>query len=77
MKADDDMTMMMMAEEPKAEATKELDVDHDKAEKGTQKEEHLLKEPVSTADEQENIRELLLEFLLEVTPSQSVQPLGE
>ncbi|KAI4891478.1 hypothetical protein NFI96_023830, partial [Prochilodus magdalenae] len=74
---DDDMTMMMVAEEPKAEATKELDVDHDKAEEGTQKEEHLLKEPVSTADEQENIRELLLEFLLEVTPSQSVQPLGQ
>ncbi|KAI4871361.1 hypothetical protein NFI96_004827 [Prochilodus magdalenae] len=75
--ADDDMMMMKEAEEPTADAIKELDVVHEEDKEGTQKEESLLENPVSTADEQENVREMLLEFLLEAAPSQSVQPLGQ
>ena len=77
MEAGDDLTMTQEAEEPTADAIKELDVDHEEDKEGTQKEESLLENPVSTADEQENVREMLLEFLLEAAPSQSVQPLGE
>ncbi|KAI4872504.1 hypothetical protein NFI96_028426, partial [Prochilodus magdalenae] len=75
--ADDDMTMTKEAEEPTAEAIKELDVVHEEDKEGTQKEESLLKNPVSTSDEQENVREMLLKFLLEAAPSPSVQPLGQ